>query len=94
MNNLLDVMLDMVVDDLFQWRQRRAALDNVVDKANIVRRLAPAEFVDSVVADMDRAIDLMADTVIVLSRYLTGEREREGKKNIPISLFEKFREYF
>lgn len=73
--NLLDVMLDMVADDLFQMQRRPAALDIVVDKANIVRRPVPVEFADSVAADMGPAIDLMADTVIVLSRYLTEMRK-------------------
>lgn len=70
----------MVADDLFQLQLRLAALDSVVDKANIVRP-ALVEFVDFVVADTGRAIDLMADTVIVLSRYLTANMKRHKEKN-------------
>lgn len=77
--NLLGVMLGMVADDLFQCQRRPVASDNVVDKANIVRRPVPVEFVDFVVADMGQAIDLMADTVIVLSRYSTANRNMKIK---------------
>jgi hypothetical protein len=72
-----DLSIDMVADDLYQMHHL-AEWDIVADKANIVHRPAQLAFVDFVVAhhvavDMVQVIDLMVDTVIVPSRYLTSE---------------------
>lgn len=68
------------VDDLYQMHHL-AVLDIVADKANIVHRPGQLAFVDFVVVhhavvDMVQAIDLMVDTVIVPSRYLTVNKTK------------------